>query len=207
MIFFNYSKKYIYSFFLCFILFFIFLVPSFAQEKKIPVTIQADIKNGITDNISFTLYRTDLAEFDTMQYNLLRMNKFRTRLQLEPGNYIITNINTYNSNYIVEDIEFTISAKDTSLQVITITVADGSQGEEINTTFSDLKGVPSTPSEDEKEISDDNKEEDISILNSLFSSTKKEVSGTRKKIAYGVLVILVISVFFGYRKLKKLWYK
>lgn len=171
----------------------------------VSVLFKGDVANGITDNISFDII-CDAEEGDGFSVNLLRMNKFQARETLGMGKYIITNINTYNKKYPVEDIYFTVDETDSGkAKTITIKVGDGAQGEEINTSFNSNKGITPEPTASYIPNSDTTKQTDNTTGTEIKKDAKINSETIQKIIGCIFAIVLAGGLFFGYKKLKQKW--
>lgn len=183
-----------------------------AEEEEnecniVSVLFKGDVANGITDNISFDVI-CDSAEGDGLSINLLRINKFQAQETLGMGDYIITNINTYNKKYPVDDIHFTIDEADSGkAKVVTIKVGEGAKGEEINTSFNSDKGITPEPTATSTTMSDDtDKNTNTADKETVqVKETKSNNETIQMVIGYVLAVALACGLFFGYKKLKQKW--
>lgn len=175
------------------------------EKELVSVLFQGDVANGITDNISFDVICTD-AEGDAFSVNLMRINKFQARETIATGNYLITNIDTYNKDYSVEDIPFTVDVSDTgSAKLVTVKVGEGAKDEEINTSFSSDRGATPKPTITPTKNTTMNSIPDKNNTTAVENASND--TDTAKIIKYCLVGLVICSIYFGFRKLKNMWHK
>lgn len=183
------------------------VIPVYAEtdeNREYDVLFQADIANGVTDNISFYCINDDYGDDNVFgPFYLYRVNGFKAHAKLKKGHYYTTDIRTYSSEK-AEDVNFVIDEQNSGHAAeVTLKVGEGNQGEEINRNLLDTKGNTPSPTDELgvnikiKESKKTNKKD------SVKKKAGKVNNFINKWLFYIIIAVLFVIILFSSMKKNK----